>query len=413
MSEYKYWLMAAAILLGTGGYVASQTFPGVISGGTVVGNNSATPNIPSGSSSPVLGAAGSATGQLGFSGTTSGTVTMQPQAAAGNYNFNLPITPGTTGQPLISGGGNLTPQTYGTLPVVGGGTNCAAASGTCLDNITGFSGTGFLNRTGAGTYTFGTSANVGSVCGAQGLTITNGGTPDTQITVTYDQLVMLNVVGNTPIYRLGPAATFTIDTTLGNVTSAANGMDGEVPPVADWINIWAIDNGTAAAGLGATSATTPTLPAGYTYQCRIGAMHTVASALKRTYQAGSRTQYKVTVGSNTAAYPIAQAGVYNAGGFNTAPYTLLSLATHVPPTATGAQLLLVNAPTGGPGNAVSPNVGTGAANSATNSPPCANNASMNIQCDLLLETAQTVYYAANAAGNALAVIGWKDKVNAN
>ncbi len=412
MSEYKYWLMAGAILLATGGYVASQTFPGVINGGTVVGNPGTTGDIPKGTSSPVLGAAGSSTGQLGFSGTTSGTVTMQPQAAAGNYNFNLPITPGTPGQPLISGGGGVAPQTYGTLPVAGGGTNCAAASGTCLDNITGFAGTGFLNRSGAGTYTFGTSANVGSVCGAQGLIVANNvGTPNTSIDVVYDQIVMINATG-TPIYRPGDALTFTIDTTTGNVTSAANGMDGEVPPVDDWMYIWAIDNGLAVAGLATLSATVPNLPAGYTYKCRLGAMRTAASILKRSLQLGNRAQYRVVTGSNTAAYPIAHTGVYGAG-FNTPPYTLLSIADYVPPTATSVQLELANAAAGAAGNAVSPNLSTGAANSAVNPPPCLNNASMGVQCDLVLETPQTVYYAAGGGGNTLPVIGWRDKVSAN
>ncbi len=40
------------------------------------------------------------------------------------------------------------------VAVAYGGTNCTSASGTCLDNITGFSSTGFIKRTGAGTYTF-------------------------------------------------------------------------------------------------------------------------------------------------------------------------------------------------------------------------------------------------------------------
>ncbi len=39
------------------------------------------------------------------------------------------------------------------------GINCAPASGTCLDDITGFSSTGFLTRTGAGTYVFQSLAN--------------------------------------------------------------------------------------------------------------------------------------------------------------------------------------------------------------------------------------------------------------
>lgn len=40
------------------------------------------------------------------------------------------------------------------VPVASGGTNCSAASGTCLDNITGFASTGFLTRTGTGAYAF-------------------------------------------------------------------------------------------------------------------------------------------------------------------------------------------------------------------------------------------------------------------
>ena len=41
-----------------------------------------------------------------------------------------------------------------TIGVAYGGTGGSAASGTLLDNITGFSGTGFLKRTGAGAYSF-------------------------------------------------------------------------------------------------------------------------------------------------------------------------------------------------------------------------------------------------------------------
>ena len=40
-------------------------------------------------------------------------------------------------------------MSFGTLGILGGGTNCSSASGTCLDNITGFASTGFVQRTGA------------------------------------------------------------------------------------------------------------------------------------------------------------------------------------------------------------------------------------------------------------------------
>lgn len=49
---------------------------------------------------------------------------------------------------------SLIADVTGTLPIGNGGTNCAAATGTCLDNITGFSSTGYLKRTGPGNYSF-------------------------------------------------------------------------------------------------------------------------------------------------------------------------------------------------------------------------------------------------------------------
>lgn len=67
----------------------------------------------------------------------------------------------------------------GTLPVANGGTGGGLASGTLLDNITGFSSTGFLTRTGAGTYAFQSATNgitlgnlVQSTAGAQFLGVT-------------------------------------------------------------------------------------------------------------------------------------------------------------------------------------------------------------------------------------------------
>ena len=110
-----------------------------------------------------IGVAGTTTGQLALaSSTATGTVTLQATGVSGTYNFNLPTGAGTTGQAFISGGGGASPNTFGTLGVFGGGTACNSASGTCLDNITGFSSTGFVFRSGAGTYTFANPVPVGN-----------------------------------------------------------------------------------------------------------------------------------------------------------------------------------------------------------------------------------------------------------
>jgi len=73
-----------------------------------------------------LGAAGSTTGALGLIGSTSGNVTIQPQAAAGTYNFNLPTSAGSSGDVLVSGGGGSNPMTWSSSPTFANG----AALGT-------------------------------------------------------------------------------------------------------------------------------------------------------------------------------------------------------------------------------------------------------------------------------------------
>lgn len=48
-------------------------------------------------------------------GSSSGIITLQPQAAAGTYNWNWPITAGTSGYVLTSAGGGSSPMTWTNL----------------------------------------------------------------------------------------------------------------------------------------------------------------------------------------------------------------------------------------------------------------------------------------------------------
>lgn len=75
-----------------------------------------------------IGSAGSSLGQILLSGNGSGTITMQPQAAAGTYNWNLPITAGSANQILLSGGGGASPMTWGSRS--GNTTTFATTSGS-------------------------------------------------------------------------------------------------------------------------------------------------------------------------------------------------------------------------------------------------------------------------------------------
>lgn len=60
----------------------------------------------------ILGIKDSILGSLVLNGSISGTVTIQPQAAAGTYDFNLPTTAGAAGQLLTSQGGGSNAMTW-------------------------------------------------------------------------------------------------------------------------------------------------------------------------------------------------------------------------------------------------------------------------------------------------------------
>lgn len=104
-------LTAHGILLGNG--TSAIAVLGVGATGTILkGTTGADPSF---TSTPVLGAASGTTGSLGFSGTTSGTVTTIVKDAAGTYNWVYPTTAGTSGFALTSGGGGTTAMTWTAL----------------------------------------------------------------------------------------------------------------------------------------------------------------------------------------------------------------------------------------------------------------------------------------------------------
>lgn len=133
------------------------------------------------------GAAGVATGSLLFKGTTSGTVTVQPQDAAGTFNFNLPTSAGTAGQALLSGGGGGAPMTWGSAGITNSATNgqVAISDGTNIvgdadlifsgDTLTATKFAGALNGTVGATTPAAGAFTTGSFTG----TVTLGGRANT------------------------------------------------------------------------------------------------------------------------------------------------------------------------------------------------------------------------------------------
>ena len=93
---------------------------------------------------------------------------VQPTGASWSYDTYVPsstavaFTPGTiSGSLTVNGSLSVTgtPSFSVPIPVASGGTNVTSAGGAAVDNISGFSSTGFLTRTGSATYAFQSATN--------------------------------------------------------------------------------------------------------------------------------------------------------------------------------------------------------------------------------------------------------------
>lgn len=180
-------------------------------------------------------------------------------------------------------------------------------------------------------------------------------------------------------------------------TTGAGGLDTGVIADSTWYYVFVIYNPATltASGLISLSATAPTLPAGYTFSARFGAVITDGSGnLMRTLQYGRRAQY--VVGSNPAT------NIQIASG--SSAYSSVSLAGYVPPTASAAfgALSFIN-------------------NSETHIGPNANSIQYRYDMgsgpgdvmlgawNILLET-QAVYYAGTGGSSGAYLYGWEDNL---
>ena len=282
-----------------------------------------------------VGVSGSTGGQIAIgNGSGSGQdVVIQNVSATSTYNFNLPATSGTSGQPLLSGGGGGTGMSFGTLGVGGGGTNCSSASGTCLDNITGFVSTGYMNRTGAGTYTFtptfgvsngGTGLSSGTSGGILGFTAT--GTIASSVLLTQYGVVYGGGAGATPV---ATAAGATGQVLIGTTSAAPSWSANIALGVSGTAGTAIFGNGTSGTVTlgtvaGALGSVTASLPANSGTIAEINLAQTW-SAVQTITQSdlrllGSSTGYTVlnsglsSTGNNTLTLPITSADTLAALG---------------------------------------------------------------------------------------------------
>lgn len=201
-----------------------------------------------------------------------------------------------------------------------------------------------------------------------------------------------------------------VSLTINSATVGANGLDTGTLAASTFYYVFVINNGTTTAGLLSLSATAPTLPSGYTYFARVGAIYTDSSANKYPLsfkQFGRSVQYTVTATGNVPNYRTMASGT--AGSVGTPTYVAVAVGTFVPPTA-GKIKLLVQAQSSN-STIISPNNATGTAQGTANPPFMslveASAAFQSAPCEMILENTN-VYWA--SSGGALYCIGWEDNL---
>lgn len=251
----------------------------------------------------------------------------------------------------------------------------------------------------------------GGIGAANGLVIrNNSGTPNTQIDISIGS-VTLQTTG-------GGASSFFINGTLtaNGAVTGANGLDTGALANNTWYFVYIISNGSSSASLLSTNSFAPTMPSGYVYKYRVGAVKTGGAAtFLRTIQRGNRAQYEVIAASTTPNLPQLGSGISGSPTVPTWTSVGVSAGT-VPATATRIQGFMASQSSGqrfmcAPSNAY------GAYNSATNPPPVGvisgnTQPALTIPFEFALESTN-IFWASDAAAVQLVVMGWTDNVNAN
>lgn len=228
-------------------------------------------------------------------------------------------------------------------------------------------------------------------------------TSNTSSTITADELIVEDANGNT---RRLP----TVNQSYATGTSGAGGLDTGAIANNTWYYEFIIYNPATNTqkALLSLSATAPTLPSGYTYFTRVGAIFYGSGVLLYKIQYGRDAQYIV---GTSPATPVSIASG-SSGSVTIPTYTAVSISSVVPPTAAKAKTQLTVT-----GNSVAallaPNANYGAlASSNVYLASCLYGGSAEGQAvvtDIVLESTN-LYYAASAAAASAVILGWTDNI---
>jgi hypothetical protein len=221
----------------------------------------------------------------------------------------------------------------------------------------------------------------------------NASHADHQLDVDADEIITHDASGN----ALKASA---VNLTVDIAASGANGLDTGSASADTWYYVWVISNGTTTAGLLSLSATSPTLPSGYTFKALVGADYYRAGtpdALDTIYQAGNHV--------SCTKYTNAVVGTQGTP-------TLVDLAAHVPATAKRIRgtMTVEQASSTEAGAYVMPSTSIALGAVYAYITGATGNIRLDTPFSLTLMTAQTVYYQVSGTGSpqlTLAIYGWE------
>jgi hypothetical protein len=251
---------------------------------------------------------------------------------------------------------------------------------------------------------------LGTPGGARNLRLGNAGliasgTPNSQVKVTADMLVLDDGRGNF-------VALSAWNETASTGALGPNGLDAGVVGTNAWYDVYAIwHRGKNRRALILTTAgTSPRLPPGYKFSRLLGSVRVDGSSnLYRTQQIGTRAQYVQVAGTNTAGYRIMGSGTAGTVSFTTPTWAAIAVAAFVPPSAIAIHLLMTGRFSGSADAAVIVAPSADAGGIETTSPPLmqANAASFRtvLPAEMMLEGAN-IQWASTAAGGGLWCVGW-------
>lgn len=226
------------------------------------------------------------------------------------------------------------------------------------------------------------------------------------VTITADGLTVEDATG-------GAVRLTAVNVSADLTVAGLSGLDTGAEAANTWYYPWVIFDGTNVRAILSASSTAPTMPGGYTFKARMGAVRNDASAnLWRTLQYGRRTH--VVNGTNPTAPPIIASGT--SGSPTTPTWTAVAIGSFVPPTAVAIRGTMLMAQSDSTRAMIAPN-NTYGVWSAANAAPVANGNNgitgsfivVNVQFDFILESTNLHYASSNGSTNVL-LNGWDDNI---